>query len=186
MWEFKKKYICPKDTLSLSRYKEYRTYYRTKYDICKEFAPKRILEIGVRAGYSAFAFLSACRDASYVGIDAENGTHGGRGGPWMWWAKQLLKDFDAKFIKANSQDLSELPDAPYDFIHVDGDHTTAGAIHDMVISFAALSPGGIMLVDDYDYLKEVRKAVDKFRADNPNIHTEYRKSLRGEILFRKD
>lgn len=186
MWEFKKEFICPKDTLSLRRYKEYRKYYRTKYDICKEVSPKSILEIGVRAGYSAISFLSACPDASYVGVDAENGTHGGKGGPWMWWAQKILRDFNVQFVKADSQTLSELPGGPYDLIHVDGDHTTAGALHDMNIALNSLASGGIMLVDDYDYIKEVRKAVDKFHIAHPELSFEYRKSLRGDVLFRKN
>ncbi len=53
---------------------EWRSYYRMKWAIAKVIQPKSILEIGVRYGYSAISFLSACPDAQYVGIDNDTDT----------------------------------------------------------------------------------------------------------------
>ena len=79
-YEFDDSIICPWDiTASKRRISQYRNYYKIKYDIAKEADPKRIVEIGVRAGYSAFFFLQACPNAKYFGFDANNGTHGGQG-----------------------------------------------------------------------------------------------------------
>ena len=50
--------------------------YETKFALATLLQPKTIFEIGVRAGYSAFAFLHAIPAASYLGIDA-NGDQGG-------------------------------------------------------------------------------------------------------------
>lgn len=185
MWSFRKDVICPKDKKSLSRYKQYKDYYRVKYDIACELKPRRILEIGVRAGYSAWAFLSACPDAKYLGIDAENNKHGGAGGPWLWWAEQLLRDFDIELRKQDTQKLTKI-DGSFDLIHIDGDHSTKGALHDMEICWPSVNKDGVMLVDDYDYLEDVQKAVDAFYKKHPEVSREYRKSLRGEILFRRD
>ena len=52
-------------------------YYGSKYEVAGRLRPKRIVEIGVRAGYGAFAMLSAVPDAQYMGIDMDAGTHGG-------------------------------------------------------------------------------------------------------------
>jgi hypothetical protein len=49
-----------------------------------------------------------------------------------------------------------------------------------------LSEGGVMIVDDYSYLDDVRNGVDQFIDKNPDIRHEFRKSLRGEMLFFKD
>lgn len=183
-WTFEKSVICPKDSKSLARYDQYKGYYKVKYDIAKRFNPKTILEIGVRAGYSAYSFLSACPTARYTGIDAENKTHGGQGGPWMWYAQELLEKFDAKFKQADSQKLDKI-DGTYDFIHIDGDHTTAGLLHDLEICWPAMNNGGVILVDDYDYIKDVAKGCDIW-AKKPGVKREYVKSLRGEILFSAD
>jgi predicted O-methyltransferase YrrM len=180
-WKFTRDIICPKDAKSLDRYEAYREQYRVKYDLAKRFNPKRILEIGVRAGYSAYAFLSACPYAAYTGIDAENGTHGGEGGPWMWWARKLLGDRNATFIEADSQEMAGIQ-GTYDFIHIDGDHTTIGLLHDLSICWPAMSESGVILVDDYDYLKPVQQGCDIWNK-RPDVRSEYVNSLRGEVLF---
>ncbi|MHA2404344.1 MAG: O-methyltransferase [Candidatus Kariarchaeaceae archaeon] len=180
-WEFEKSVICPKDKRSLKRYSKYKDYYRIKYDIAKRFNPKSILEIGVRAGYSAYSFLSACPDATYVGIDAENGAHGGKGGPWMWWAKEILSEYQTTFIEADTQELTEI-DGEYDFIHIDGDHSTKGLLHDLKICWPVMK--GVIVVDDYDYLPRVKKGCDAW-AEKDDVEMEYVESLRGEIIFRR-
>ena len=99
-YEFDRSIMCPKDpTATSERVKQYEAYYEVKYNIAKEVNPKVIAEIGVRAGYSAWAFLSACPDAKYHGFDAENGTHGGQGGPWLWWANEILADRGFNFAQ---------------------------------------------------------------------------------------
>ena len=47
--------------------------YLTKHETCKRFNPQKIAEIGVRNGYSAYAFLKACPKASYYGFDLSTG-----------------------------------------------------------------------------------------------------------------
>lgn len=182
---FRREWICPQDKKSLSRYEQYVPYYALKHDIAKEFNPRRILEIGVRAGYSAVAFLTACPEARYIGLDADNGKHGGEGGPWTWWAEHLLQFYPKASIRIqDTRELSELPDGPHDFIHVDGDHTFSGALADLELALHALDPRGVILVDDYTYLPDVRHAVDRFLSSHPELVSEHRASLRGEVLIR--
>ena len=56
----------------------------------------------------------------------------------------------------------------YDFIYIDGDHTAYGVIKDAVASFEALTPGGIIAFDDYQWTaglgetNEPRLAIDAF------------------------
>ena len=180
--------ICGQDpTATPERVNQYRTYYRVKYDIVQMVNPKTIVEIGVRAGYSAWAFLTACPDAKYEGFDADNGTHGGQGGPWTWWAKKILSERGFNFkihTPVNTQNMDKMPISA-DFYHVDGDHTEKGVIHDLNICFEAALPGASILVDDYEYIETVRNGVDKWIAKNPGISYEIIPSLRGEVLITK-
>jgi hypothetical protein len=66
----------PDDPLSYL-FDEWQPYYRLKWAIASVVAPGSILEIGVRNGYSAGAFLGARPRARYLSIDADTDTHGG-------------------------------------------------------------------------------------------------------------
>ena len=59
-------------------------YYRLKWAIARVLQPKRILEIGVRFGYSAAAFLDACPNATYFGIDVDSEDFGGHRAASHW------------------------------------------------------------------------------------------------------
>jgi predicted O-methyltransferase YrrM len=191
-WKFLREHVCPKDRRTARKFEEFVPYYDVKHQLAGEFRPKRILEIGVRAGYSALAFLSACPKATYLGLDAENGKHGGQGGPWTWWAEKLLAPFRATIRICDTQKMSQLDEADgaFDFVHVDGDHSYRGALHDMRMCYPRLATGGVMVVDDYDYLPDVRRAIDDFLRKNPpscdprrKFVFQHRESLRGEMLI---
>lgn len=49
--------------------------------------------------------------------------------------------------------LSELINLGYEynFIYVDGDHTTPSVLEDLVLSFRLLKVGGVMIIDDYQW-----------------------------------
>ena len=64
-----RKFASPQDPLS-SSFEESVDIYKMKWAIAKLLRPASILEMGVRYGYSARAFLDACPDAHYLGIDA--------------------------------------------------------------------------------------------------------------------
>jgi hypothetical protein len=183
--------ICPKDkSATPSRVQQYGPYYGVKHAIASEANPKVIVEIGVRCGYSAWAFLTACPKARYHGFDAENGTHGGRGGPWTWWAEKMLAErgFDFELhVPFDTQKVDRLP-ARGDFYHIDGDHSPEGVRHDLDICFEDAPAGAVILVDDYDYAEAagVREGVDAWLKDNEGrMEWEHRRSLRGEMIVRK-
>ena len=72
MYEWNDKIICPWDpTADSNRIAQYKDYYKVKYDICAELKSDIIIEIGVRAGYSAYYFLKARPNAIYYGFDAD-------------------------------------------------------------------------------------------------------------------
>lgn len=165
-------------------------YYKEKFRICKLYDPAAVAEIGVRYGYSAFAFLFAVTEASYTGYDLIGGGHGGvKGDTFVKVEKLLETNFpkaEIKLIHADTRTLDNLG-GPYDFIHIDGNHSIIAVLHDLEIALESLSPGGIILVDDYEYISGVRVATDRFILRNrQRIEQFYTiKSLRGEMIIRK-
>lgn len=187
---FDSKIISPDDiTATKQRIENYKNYYKIKYDICKKINPKKIVEIGVRAGYSAWTFLQACPNAMYYGIDANNGKHGGEGGDdkkYFNWAKKILKNYNVTLIEQDTQIINNLNIFDIDFFHIDGDHTTEGVIHDLDLCFKVLKNNGYILVDDIDYIKEVKIGVNQWVNKMKDfIEVKYIKSFRGECLIKK-
>jgi predicted O-methyltransferase YrrM len=167
-------------------------YYKTKFEICREIRPQRICEIGVRYGYSAFSFLLAAPRASYIGYDIIAGTHGGaRGIDTFDYAGYMLgRHFpiaQISLVHADTRLLDKLACGPFDFIHIDGDHSVEGCRHDLDLALSACRPGGTILVDDYNYIAGVTAAADKFYETNRNYFSsrQSRRSLRGELILMK-
>jgi len=165
------------------------SYYRTKYELAKRCAPRDICEIGVRWGYSAWAFLAAAPEASYSGFDRQAGTHGGvKGVNTFGYVETLLqRDFSGVCVCLHEADTRQCRTLAgfYDFIHIDGDHSEDGCRHDLELALKACHAGGSILVDDYDYIAGVRRAVDGFVACHADRFSSqlHVPGLRGEYLI---
>lgn len=178
----------------LAQYKrpDFYEYYRTKFEIACECRPRRIAEIGVRWGYSAYSFLSANPSASYTGFDIIAGPHGGaKCCDTFGYVRNLLAlhfpDARLDLHHSDTRLLTELPGGPFDFLHIDGDHSEAGCTHDLSLAMDACTPGGTILVDDYNYIAGVTRAADRFCTERcEQIGEKFtRHSLRGELIIRK-
>jgi len=133
-------------------------YYRLKWAVARVLQPQRILEIGVRFGYSAATFLNACPNATYLGIDNDSDTFGGHKGA-IQWARHITQEFNAEYLIADSQDLTNFPAGPYDLIHLDGQQDGAGFLQDLRKS---LKQGKHILVDGYFWTRENFLHVSEF------------------------
>jgi len=189
-FKFDESIICPNDpTATPTRIAEYKDYYKIKYSICKEQNPKHIVEIGVRAGYSAWTFLQACPRAKYIGFDANNGTHGGQGGQdgsFFEWAKKILSGYNFELIELDTQRINNLNIGNVDFFHVDGDHSIRGVQHDLDLAIETLNDSGIILVDDITYINTVRTGVQNWLSQHSTTTvSKFVPSLRGEMIIRK-
>jgi predicted O-methyltransferase YrrM len=170
-----------------------RAIYRVKYLVSRAVRPGRILEIGVRAGYSAAAFLAARPTAHYVGLDKDDGSHGGVEG-YLQDAREMLlgryPDAGVELYRGDSGDegvrrgLAARCAGAFDLVHVDGDHSEAGCAADLAWGASLLRPGGYVLVDDYGSLEEVRRAADAF-AGETGWECVYLPSPHGELLLRR-
>jgi len=139
-------------------FEEWVPYYRTKWAIARTLRPTSILEIGVRYGYSALAFLNARPTAQYFGIDIDNSEFGGETGA-IHWAREATKTYRSDFLIADSQKMTSFPGGMYDLIHVDGQQDGDGSIHDLEL---ALRQGRYILVDGYLWTKTNFQAVSEF------------------------
>jgi hypothetical protein len=145
--------------------------------------PASILEFGVRAGYSAAAFLSARPHASYIGVDADNGVDGGIIGFTDWAAQMLPRKFPNARIaihKANTQLPLSFSLPAVDLFHVDADHSYKGCLRDL--ETAERIGAKWVLVDDITFLPTVKQAAETFLAKRRYGHVLF-PSFRGDLLI---
>ena len=60
-----------------------------------------------------------------------------------------VRILSADSLTLSGNDLRAAAGGPLRLVHIDGGHTEQAASHDMATSAAALSPGGVIIVDDY-------------------------------------
>jgi len=148
---------CPDDPLK-HFFDEWVDYYKMKWAIAHELKPASILEIGVRFGYSAAAFLHGHPQAHFVGIDLDTDSYGGTKGA-INWAKKITRQFSADFIVADSQALDRLPGGVYDLIHIDGQQDGDATFHDLEL---AIKQARYILVDGYFWTSLNFAAANEF------------------------
>ncbi|MHC4712975.1 MAG: class I SAM-dependent methyltransferase [Planctomycetota bacterium] len=208
--EWSTKVVHPRDEEKF-RTEKFWGMYLAKYRIARDLAPDSICEIGVRYGYSAWAFLCAAPTASYRGLDAQTGAHGGIKGEntFLYVTGLIGRDYPqcaATFVTIDTRRIRSVletggiaysdadgdrqvrfvnPANQFDLIHVDGDHSEAACIHDLEMGLAACKPGGLVVIDDYDYIGGVKRAADAVRltASAYIDRVLYVETLRGDCLF---
>jgi predicted O-methyltransferase YrrM len=138
-------------------------HYAMKAAICSRFAPRRIIEIGTRCGYSLLAFNTVAPRASYLCLD---GCMDDDSLECLAHAKHLIErhQIEADLVVVDSHAVRSLPRAC--FAHVDGDHSFAGALADLRL----VAHCRAILADDVCN-PEVYRAVDVF-AKEANRHVE--------------
>lgn len=149
----------------------------------KKYRPKRILEIGVRYGYTGAVFCLAAKCAheeafgapwlpghpqivAYYGIDDES-YHGGSCAK----AQENL-DKQCPFAYTEVRRWNSFDGLPNDFldfdlIHIDGNHDTHGVWNDLKICWPRLNTHGIILLDDYQ-MPPIEAAIHNWLALHDN------------------
>lgn len=139
-------------------------------DLFSKFQPKTAIEIGSYEGRSTEWLLDNIPGLELTCIDMWSNdcpTYGLDNAA----AERV---FDAKVgsrvkkIKGPSGEALRALTGAYDFIYVDGNHTAASVLEDMILSFRLLRPGGVMICDDYtggwgrNHLDYPKLAIDSF------------------------
>lgn len=154
----------PQDPLKC-KFEDWVPYYRLKSAITEALQPKSILEIGVRYGYSAQAFLNGAPKAHYLGIDNDSDQFGGNPGA-LAWAKEKLQDYSVAFLEGDTQKMDSLPGGIHDLVHVDGQQDGEGTYHDLVL---ATAQGRWILVDGYFWTNDNFRETNEFLLRHNDI-----------------
>lgn len=123
-----------------------------EYIISRDPKIYRIGEIGVYAGYGAFAMMETAKADWYYGWDLlpEKSAE-------IQYANSLLRgkmkrnpwDFRL-YHSMDTQSVERLEKENIDLFHVDGDHRPAACYHDMQLAYKAIRNNGWIVVDDYN------------------------------------
>ena len=180
--------LCPGDAFARQYFPELAVHMFRKYQIAATFRPRSIVEFGVRAGYSGWALSKGATDTgvvpTYVGFDSDIDQNGP---VFVSHARKIISTV-AGAVEIRQADTRKLVPADIpkaDLVHVDADHSYAGALHEISIASGAASPGGVVVSDDFDYMLDVRRAVLDFLSANPRWFAMHVESWRGEAILVK-
>lgn len=143
-------------------------YYQLYAALTKIVKPKRMLEVGVRLGFSAIAMLAGHPIEDITGIDNERMIKDSQR-----LAKEniLFTGFNRKldmYVGQSNYVLLRNEFKPFDLIHIDGEHTKLTAMLDIWSAWRFLRYGGTMVVDDAQQ-PEVREAIEVIRKRLPEL-----------------
>jgi hypothetical protein len=152
----------------------FRAGYSLYTEVCYGIRPRSIFEIGIRAGYSAWAMLRGCADGTlYHGIDIKEATYA---------YSMLLREFpthEYRIARADSGMLTHLS-RDYDLAHVDGNHSHEGALHDLGLCWGHAR---FILVDDVDAFCTVNSAINEFLEMHPGVPAVRYETQTGHVML---
>ena len=168
--------------------------------------PLRVLEIGSYEGRSAVFFLIYFRRSTITCID-----------PWdratmepdlvkldpaaeAEYAKaqerfdRNLAPFASRVTKIVGKSADVLPDLGirselFDLVYVDGEHKSVAAYRDCMLAWPLLKPGGILIIDDYEFdmglpqAKRPKQGVDAFLRGIGNAYEELHRAY--QLILRR-
>jgi predicted O-methyltransferase YrrM len=146
-------------------------YYPLYFEVFKALRPDKservkFLEFGVRTGYMGAVFMKAIDGAkSYMGIDPNLYLADGlsRATATLEILTENSSGINHQFIKGYSTFQAYLGSmeeyGPFDFIHIDGEHTLKGKVIDLFVAKDLVKKDGYVLIDDFNHVGIVAPAV---------------------------
>ncbi|MCK6625138.1 MAG: class I SAM-dependent methyltransferase [Anaerolineae bacterium] len=122
--------------------------------------PTSYLEIGVRRGRSMAMVASTCPECEIVGFDIWRENYASMANPGPEFVQSEIKKVGYRgrleLISGNSHEtvpryFKEHPDAFFDLITVDGDHSAKGAEQDLRDVMPRVKIGGMLVFDDISH-----------------------------------
>lgn len=175
----------------LTNPRNYPVYYAVLKHLTSKQDSTRLLEIGVRTGYLGVVFARANEGTSlYLGVDPNQYVENGLELASKSFAllRTRLPHYDYFLTEGYSWEREIIRSLtyskPYQLIHIDGDHSLAGKLHDLDIARYLIAEGGTVLVDDYFHHPPVRDAIARACALGWFKQVEVVQSMRGLALLR--
>jgi hypothetical protein len=144
----------------------YPFYFRIYAELGSVFQNPTLLEFGVRSGYSGLVFSKAVqKPCRYFGVDPNLYVAKGLESAASTYAELRSEGFDLTSFLLEGFSSSEAVQKtlsfsePFEFIHVDGEHTLAGKIYDLWIARNLVSKEGFVLVDDFEHHGFINQSV---------------------------
>lgn len=157
------------------------TYYASYAGIARKYAPRHVLEIGVRFGYSGLALClgalaGGAGRVSYVGLDAEFFSDSARENTYgLYRSNAVAAENFRRFCPEAETEFHTcdtrlgLPESvlkqSFDLINVDGDHSYEGCYGDLQRTWPLAALGCVVVVDDLGMV-DVKRAVEQFRGEH--------------------
>ncbi len=145
--------------------------------------PSAYLEIGVRRGRSACVVGATSPECAILGFDLWLEDYAGVPNPGPGFVRSELEAVghqgSVELVSGDSREtvpayLAEHPDAFFDIITVDGDHTARGAAADLANVLPRLKVGGILLYDDIVQMPALRGVWERLvTRDSRYVTWEY-------------
>jgi len=159
------------------------TCYEWYWAVAKTIKPKTFMEIGVKLGFSFLSTLAATDTIEYaLGWDLQT-----YGSDHNEISRANITEYYKgtsrwEILHMDSQAQSELPQF-FDLVSIDGCHDYNCKIHDLNI---AAKNCRYIILDDYDYLPNVRNSVSQWMRDNVKIidWALYIPTFRGSQLIK--
>lgn len=152
------------------------------------YRPKRIAEIGTRFGYSLKALVRGATHPpeDYFLAAFDNECNPGDKNPLGVFAHYFTERLNINRLRlerVDTQTVDALGVCDMDLAVVDADHSEKGCHHDCRLAFAALRPGGVLVVDD-TRPGEVRDGCERFCRER-GLDFAFLPSMTGIHLIRK-
>jgi hypothetical protein len=151
------------------------------YAISKVLQPKTFMEIGVRFAFSFLPSIIGSDVIEYaLGWDLE--TYGNNAIAIDNLNTYYKGNAKWEILHIDSQEQTKLPQF-FDLVSIDGCHEYDGKIHDLKL---AMESSRYVILDDYDYIPNVRQATDFFLKEyNNRIEwNEYIPTFRGSQIIK--
>ncbi len=137
-------------------------------EMVKSLAPYRngrIAEIGVEYGRFTEFMMEHLQPFEFHAYDIFDlhtySSHGGKNPQEVFEGKTHREWYEARFAEQmqtgklktyegdSSARMAEQPDAFFDLIYIDGDHTLRGAMRDAMVAMKKIKPSGMIIFNDY-------------------------------------
>lgn len=175
------------------------TYYSDYAGIARKYAPRHVLEIGVRYGYSGIALCLGAIAAGveapiYHGCDAEY--FAGPDGYRNYRSNAVAAENFRRFVPGVEAHLHSMntvahglpPEVlvqQFDLVNVDGDHSYAGCLKDLRQTWPLLAPTGVVIVDDTG-MADVKRAILVFLDEvDEAVHYMWHSNERGFFILKR-